>query len=343
MDKKKTMIASLIRTRIESRPLLPRKPEEPKRSFFSKLWLTTAILLVIGIIVVSVVSLNAGSWLKSMHVPDANAQKPMPAPVTTLSVQRTAPYAGIDVGVVNAQYALTFPDDDIHQGQATVRLNMHISNHTPDQITLIYYDIARLLIPNTKPLTPTNVHLSVGPKPGASENGWLDFALPNKSVQLKTLGLQLGSTILNETLVKIPFTGTFNATQYATSTSTQTTTIAYVFFGHALTYHLTGVEKRFAYKGIQSKTGQQFYVLSFAVDNPEGADTSPGYSFDYVRLVFPGNERTPTDNSLPYTFKGGAKGVRGSVVFSAPVGLKTLTIGLLSQNGNGELDTDINI
>ena len=343
MDKKKAMTLSLIRAKVEVRPPLPKKPEPPKRSFFSRLWLTTAILLLVGIIVVSIVSLNAGSWLKGVHVPDMNGQTPTPIPVTTLPVQRTAPYAGIDVTVGNAQYALAFPDDDIRQGQATVRLNVRISNHTPDQINLVYYDIARLLVPNTPALIPSNVHLSVGPKPGATENGWLDFSLPNKAAQLNALILQLGSTTLGETLVKIPFTGPFDATHFAAHASPQTTTIAYTFFGHSLTYQLKSVEKRFAHKGVQCKAGQQFYVLNFAVDNPEGGDISPGYGFDYIRLVSPGNERTPIDNTLPYTFKANAKGVSGSVVFSAPSGLNKLTIGLLSQNGNGELDTDINI
>ena len=142
-------------------------------------------------------------------------------------------------------------------------------------------------------------------------------------------------------MVKIPFTGAFNPAQYANHTLPQTTTIAYNFSGHRLTYHLTSIETRFAYQGVPCRAGQQFYVLNFKVDNVESGDISPGFGFDYIRLVSPGNERAPIDNSLPYTFKAGAKSVSGYVVFSAPKGMKELT--LLSQNGTGELDTNVNV
>ena len=343
MDKRRVTTSSLSRLNTVPRPELPKKPENETRSPFSKLWLWTAILLVIGIIIVSVVSLNAANLLKNVQIPGIGGQTPIVQPVTTLRVQRTAFYDDLNITVVNAQSALFFPDDDIHQGQATVRLNVEVANHTPNQVSVVYYDIARLLVLNSTALIPTNVHLSIGPKPGTQENGWLDFSLPNKGIRLNTLALQLGSTTLNETLVKMPFSGAFNPAQYADHNSPQTTTIAYNFSGHMLTYHLTSIETRFAYQGVQCKAGQQFYVLNFKVDNAERADISPGFGFDYVRLVSSGNERAPIDNSLPYTFKAGARGVSGYVVFSAPKGMKELTIGFLSQNGTGELDTNVNL
>ena len=343
MDKRKVTTSSLPRLNAVPRPELPKKPEVQTRSLFSKLWFWAAILLVIGIIIVSVVSLNAANLLKSVQIPGLGGQAPTAIPITTLQVQRTALYNDLDITVVNAQYAQIFSDDDIHQGQATVRLNVQVANHTHTQINVVYYDIARLVGSNSVALIPTNTHLSVGPRPGTQENGWLDFSLPNKGIHLNGLALQLGSTTLNETLVKIPFTGTFNPAQYATHTSPQTTTIAYNFSGHMLTYHLTSIETRFAYQGVQCKVGQQFYVLNFEVDNAESGDISPGFGFDYIRLVSPGNERPPIDNSLPYTFKAGAKGISGYVVFSAPRGMKGLTIGFLSQNGTGESDTNVSI
>ena len=278
-----------------------------------------------------------------MQIPGVGAQTPTVVPVTTLRVQRTALYNDLDVTVVNAQYAEFFSDDDIRPGQAIVRLNLQVANHTRNQINIVYYDIARLLGASSTTFSPTNMHLSVGPKPGKQENGWLDFSFPGKNVSLNALTLQLGSTTLNETLVKIPFTGPFDAAQYANHTFPQTTTIAYNFSGHMLTYHLISIETRFAYQGMQCKAGQQFYILNFRVDNAESGDISPGYGFDYIRLVAPNDERSPIDNSLPYTFKAGAKSVSGRVVFSALKGMKKLTIGFLSQNGNGEQDTDVNL
>ncbi len=343
MDKRKVTTSSLPRLNAVPRPELPKKLETRTRSVFAKLWFWAAILLVIGIIIVSVVSLNAANLLKNAQIPGFGAQTPTVVPVTTLQVNRTALYNDVDITVVNAQDALFFPDDDIHSGQTTVRLNMQVVNHTSNPVNIVYYDIARLIEPNSTALIPTNVHLSVGLKPGTQENGWLDFSLPNKGIPLNALALQLGSITLNETLVKIPFTGAFNPSQYADHASPQTTTISYNFSGHMLTYHLTSIETRLAYQGVQCKAGQQFYILNFRVDNAESGDISPGFGFDYIRLVSPGNERAPIDNSLPYTFKAGSKSVRGYVVFSAPRGMKGLTIGFLSQNGTGEVDTNVNV
>ncbi len=341
MDKRKVTTSSLPRLNAVPHPELLKKPVTETRSLFSKLWFWTAILLVIGIMIVSVVSLNAANLLKNVQIP--GGQTPAVVPVTTLQVRRTALYAGLDVTVVNAQYALFFPDDDIHQGQAVVRLNLQVANHTPSQVNVVYYDIARLIGPKGMALIPTNMHLSVGPRPGTQENGWLDFSLPSKGTRLNVLALQLGSINLNEMLIKIPFSGAFNPAQYANHSSPQTTTISYNFSGHMLTYHLTSIETRFAYQGVQCKAGQQYYVLNFKVDNAENGDISPGFGFDYIRLVSSGDERAPIDNSLPYTFKAGAKSVSGYVVFLAPRGMKALTIGFLSQNGTGELDTNVNI
>lgn len=341
MDKKKATTPSL--PRLETIPRTPtERAEMRKRSNIPKLWLWTALLLIVGIIVVSIVGLNAPNWMKSIQIPGGSSQNATPFRMTTLNVQRTAAYAGLDMTLMSAQYAASFADDDIHSDQAVVRLNMQIANHTSDQINIVYYDIAHLFTSQTNALAPTNVHLSVGPKPGTSEIGWIDFSAP-KGIQLSRLTLQLGSSTLDELLIRIPFTGAFDATRYADSVSAQTVTILYKFFTHTLTYHLTSVEVRYAYQGSQCKTGQQFYVLNFKVDNPEGGDISPGFGFDYVRLLVNRNSRPPLDNSLPYTFKAGAKGVSGHVVFAAPAGLKALTVGFLSQNGSGEQNTNVTI
>lgn len=315
-----------------------------KKGTFPLLWLWLSVIMIVGAVIVGVVSVTAGTWINHIQLPTTQniAAPPPPPAITTFTVGRTAPYAGMAMTIVNAQYASYFVDDTIRSGEAVVRLNMHIANPTKDQVNVLYYDSTRLLIPKLSSLPPTNVHLSVGPKPGASENGWIDFSVP-KNTNLTTLSLQLGSPILNELLVTIPFQGSFDPTRYADRTSPQTMTIAYHYYGHTLNYQLSSVDIRSSYQGIQCKAGQQFYVFNFLVDNPEGADISPGFGFDYVRLVLSGNDRPPIDNTLPYTFKAGATKSGGHVTFAAPAGLKTLTLGFLSQNGNGEQDFTVNL
>ncbi|MDQ6661873.1 MAG: hypothetical protein M3Z24_13035, partial [Chloroflexota bacterium] len=102
-----------------------------------------------------------------------------------------------------------------------------------------------------------------------------------------------------------------------------------------LVYHLTSVDIRYAYNGAQAKGGQQIYVFHFRVDNSNGIDISPGYGYDYIRLIVNGSPRSPMANTLPYTFTHGKSGVVGEVAFAAPVGMKSATLDFLVQFGSG--------
>jgi len=314
----------------------------PKKASPPRQWLLFSSLLVLGVLVLSIVSYSTWGLLKNVKFTFNPA--PTPIPTLTFEVQRTATYAGLAYTVENVQYATSFTDDAIHSGAAIVRLNMHVANKSTDQITIIYYDIARLLAPNLDPISPTNVSLSVGPKPGTSENGWIDFSAP-QALQLNTLKLQLGSTQLGEYLVTIPFTGAFNPNHYSDRSSAQSLDIYYYFPYYSprylLIYHLVSVDIRYSYRGAQAKAGQQYYVLNFRVDNPNGKEVSPGYGYDYIRLIYGGPDHPPVDNTLPYGFKANAKGVSGHVAFIGPAGLRSFTIDFLVQYGSGGTDYSV--
>jgi len=307
------------------------RPERPS----TRLWPGLVILLVTGIFLLGVVSFVTWNWLRSVPITlNANAN-PARVQVTTLTVKRTVSYADLSLTVVSVQYAPSFNDDFIRPGPAVVRLNMQVTNTTRGAIALVYYDIARLLMPKQKPIVPTNVQLVSTVPQGATVKGWIDFPVA-AGTQLANLKLQLGSIVLNETLVVVPFTGAFHPEQYLNHVSPQSLIIYYSFKGYTLTYHLMSVDVRYSYNGIQATAGQQFYVLNWSVDNPNGADVSPGLGFDYLRLIVNGANRAPLYNTLPYTFKAGAKGIGGRVVYSAPAGMKTLSIAFLLQLSAGQ-------
>lgn len=336
MAKKTTIESTIIEPAQKARPQGP--PERPKPS---KQWLWIGSLLVVGLIIVASVSNIAWSWLKNIPIPLGMSGTPVPS-ITTLNVQRSINYADLTFTVLNTQYATSFADDTIQSGPAVVRLNVRVTNKTGNQVAVIYYEAARLLAPKLNPIAPTNVHLSTGPKPGSSETGWLDFPVA-KGTQLSTLKLQLGTMSLNETLVTIPFSGTFDPNRFAGRVSPQSLGISYNFSGNVLVYHLKSVEIRYSYHGIQCKAGQQYYLLNFTVDNNNGGTVSPGYGFDYIRLVINGNNRPPVDNTLPYNFNAGAHGVSGRVVFVAQSGLTTLNIAFLLQVVVGEETFNVNL
>lgn len=306
----------------------------------SKLWLWVTSLLIIGVIVLGSVGYITWNWLNNLQV--SLEPGSTPPTITTFNVQRTATYAGLYYTVLNVQYAASFPDDTIQSAPAVVRINMRVANKSADQVSVIYYDVARLLVPGSKPVAPTNLQLSTGPKPGSSEIGWLDFPVA-RGVQLPTLGLQLGSVALAEALVTIPFSGPFDPNRFVGRTSPQSLTISYYFTGNVLIYRLKSVDILYAYRGIQAKAKQQFYVLNFTVDNNNGVMVSPGYGFDYLRLILNGYNLPPIDNTLPSSFKAGAHGVAGRVAYVAQVGLKTLNIAFLLQLVQGQNNYSVNL
>ena len=328
---KKAPISSAPPVFHEKTPVLQgtnlRIPPRPPRQ-----WLLFSGLLILGVIVLGYVSYTTLGWLKNVKFSLNPA--PTPVPTHTFDVQRTATYAGLDFTVLNVQYATSYADDSIRSGPAIVRLNMKVTNKSTDQISIIYYDIARLIAPKLDLMSPTNVSLSVGPKPGTSETGWIDFTAP-AGLQLGTLKLQLGSSMLGEYLVTIPFTGKFNPGIYNGGSSPQSLDINYYFPYYApllLTYHLSRVDIRYSYDGTQAKAGQQYYVLNFSVTNPNGVKVSPGFGYDYVRLTYNGGPPyPPVDNTLPYGFNAGAKDVKGVVAFLGPAGLRSITIDFLRQ------------
>jgi hypothetical protein len=63
---------------------------------------------------------------------------------------------------------------------------------------------------------------------------------------------------------------------------------------------------------------------------------NPGFGFDYLRLVINGYSQPPIDNSLPDSFKAGAMGVSGHVVFTGPANMHAFTLGFQAQNNSNE-------
>ncbi|HEX4205109.1 MAG TPA: hypothetical protein VHZ51_13130, partial [Ktedonobacteraceae bacterium] len=304
-------------------------------------WFWPCIALLVVVLIFGGLSSPLNTWLKNMQANSTSGKTPA-APITTMQVQRTAPYAGLDITVISAQYATYFTDDNIRPGPATVRLNIRVTNTNSDQARITYDDSDRLIVPHMQPIAPANSSFSSELQAGRSASGWLDFAVQN-NVPLRALALQLGSTAMSESLVTIPFRGIFDGSHYASKTYPLHDLFTYDFSGHILMYHLTSVETRYAYQGSQCKVGQQFYVFNFAVDNTENSAVTPGFGFDYLRLVSNGYSQPPIDNTLPNTLKANAQGASGRVVFTGPADMRTFTIGFLSQNGNGQQKFSVNI
>lgn len=302
-------------------------------------------LLVVGLIIVGVVTFSVWNWLNGIQR-GINTSQPTGQKVSTVNVQRSAIYADLNFTLVDIQYAKSFSDDPIHLGAATVRAIIQLKNPTSNTIDLEYYDIVRLNVPKRQPIAPTNLTLAATPAAGATVNGWIDFPVASP-ISLSALTLQLGNAATNELLVSIPVSGQYNASRYNDHLYKESMLIPYLFKGvnvpaYWLDYHLTSVDVRNSYKGMETNSGQQIYVLTFSVDNPNGVSVQPGYGYDYIRLVI-NNNRAPFDNTLPNGFKAGAHGVTGQVAFRAPSGLHTLNLVFLVQATAGQNNYSVSL
>lgn len=298
----------------------------------SVFWPWLGGLLVVGVIIVAVVAYSAWSWLNNLQIGTGVAQPS--TSLSTVHVQRSAIYADLAVNLVNVQYATSFGDDLIHTGPATVRVTLSVSNPTGSEIGVAYYDVARLLVPGQQPIAPTNLSLSASVAAGKTSTGWIDFPVA-KNIALAPLKLQLGNAATNELLVTIPVSGSYDAGQYNDHLYHTSLTVDYYFEGYLLVYHLNSVDVRDSYNGAETRAGQQFYVLNFTVDNPNGITVAPGYGYDYIRLVVNGSLVTPKDNTLPNSFKAGAHGVSGHVTYATAPNMHSLNVEFLFQLSEG--------
>ena len=357
--------------KVSTAQLLSRPPDETvppvgvrlrKEESLSRVWPLLFTLLAVGLLIITVVSITLGGLFQNLHF-GTNIATSQP-PITTFNVQRTSPYASLNFTVLTAQYATSFIDDTIHLGPAIVRVNIRVANKTTDHVSVIYYDVLRLLIPGQHAVAPANIlpyslkrgadipgchasPVSSGPAAGKSEIDCVDFPVP-RGTQLQTLSLQLGSATTGEFLVTIPFSGSFNPGRYTGRISSQHLGIPYTYYNFndrafQFLYHLTSVNISYSYKGMQSKAGQEFYILNFHVDNQSGVYVVPGYGYDYVRLIINGILRTPVDSTLPNAFNANARNVAGQVVFVGPPGASNFTIALLQQNGEPIRKTDVQL
>src|SRR5690242_2204319 len=146
MDRKTpTLPPRPVGSREEVRPALDWGARLRRRSNPSRQWLWLGGLLILGVLLVSIVSVVIWNWLRALQLPGSTAVAP--TPISSFMIQRSAPYGGLNFTILSAQYATFFADDPIHSGPAIVRLTLQVTNNTTNQIAVIYYDVARLLVP----------------------------------------------------------------------------------------------------------------------------------------------------------------------------------------------------
>lgn len=245
-------------------------------------------------------------------------------PITTVQLNETVPYSGVDFTVVSAEQSKAFLDDDASGTNGMLRLNIKESNTTSSGANYVYGDAVRLILPDKSTVAPTNERQSSAPDAGTTRTNWLDFPV-STSDQVSQLTLQLGTD--TQAQEDIPLTGNANLSQYQPKTAHPNVTLQYA----GLNWTVTSVVVTLSLNGRQADKGTRYVTTTLKVDNPTGHDFN-AYWGDYFRLQSGGTTSAPDGNTkFPLGFPAGSSGTTGNVIFVMPESSTAYTLILLGK------------
>ena len=285
------------------------------------------LLLLMALLVLLGVTSYVIAGFLGVHLPGF-ANSSVQPPVTTMPINSSVPYAGIDITILNAQQSQGFIDDPNSSTAGMVRLNLSEQNNTTINVTWSYFTIARLILPNKSIVSPLYVKAKAGIAPGTSQTSVIDFAVPI-SDHISQLTLRLGAT--NEAQMLIPLTGKADLSQYQPKTIHLNGQMQY--FG--LNWTLTAATSSLSLDGQQAASGMCYITVKLSVDSTLSQLAITGSPYDYIRLKFGNTTASPKNTTLPVSFDAGATGEAGTVSFLAPQNTKSFTLVLLSQRQSG--------
>jgi hypothetical protein len=259
-------------------------------------------------------------------------------PVTTVAINTTAPYAGVDVTILNAQQSQSFVHDPNSSSSGMVRLNLRAHNQSNVQVRWSYENIARLILPGKTIVSPTYASATVDIAPGAFQQSVVDFAVAT-DVHISKLTLLLGAP--NEAQMLIPLTGNADESNYQPKTINLNGHMQY--FGLDLT--LANATSSLFINGQQAAKDMRYITLTLKVDNTLSQVAITGSPYDYIRLKFGNVTALPKNATLPVAFDAGATGITGKVSFLVPQHTKSFTLVFEPQKdvGGDQASTDFQI
>ena len=299
----------------------------PRQRGFNR---TSYVLIALILLVVVGVGSYFGLGLLGIHVPGTGGSggSDVQTPITTTSLHESVTYAGVTITVLSAQQSQNFIDDPNTTTTGMVRLNLQEQNSTTVQVSWLYSDIARLILPDKKTISPTFVKAKVGIAPGGMQTSIVDFAVPMGD-KLGQLTLQLGAA--NEAQMDIPLTGHADVSKYAPKNVKIGGQLLY--FG--LNWTLVSATIQWSIAGQQASKGMDYVIVTLAVDNTLSQEAITGSPFTYIRLQSGAVTASPVDTTLPVSFAMSETGKSGTVTFLLPQSSSACTLILLSQSQSG--------
>ncbi len=294
---------------------------------------TGLVLLFLVLLVVLGIGTYAGAGLLGLHLPGFDNGSAVQPPVTTMPVNATVTYAGVDITILTAQQSQRFLDDPNTTTTGMLRLHIQEQNKTSTRVSWVYSNIARLILPGKKTVVPTLVQAAVGIAPGVTQKSTLDFAVPT-SMKISQLTLRLGAA--NEAQMDIPLTGRADLRTYAPQTVNPDGQMTYL----GLNWTLVSATSQLSIAGQQASKGMAYIIVTLKVDNTLSQEAIPGSAYDYIRLKSGSTIAPPKNTTLPVSFETGETGKTGTVTFLISQSTNTYTFILLPQGGTDQATTD---
>jgi hypothetical protein len=245
-------------------------------------------------------------------------------PVTTIAINSSIPYAGVDITILNAQQSQGFITDPNSSSNGMVRLKLSEHNTTSVKVSWSYENIARLILPDKSIVSPTYTNARVDIAPGAFQKSVVDFAVPIND-HISQLTLLLGTA--KEAQMLIPLTQNANLSKYQPKTISLSGQMQY--FG--LNWTLTSATLSLSMNGQQATRGMRYIAIMLKVDNTLSQVAITGSPYDFIRLKFGSVTSLPQYTTLPVAFNEGAAGVTGTVSFLVAQNSKEFTLLLEPQ------------
>ena len=285
------------------------------------------VLLLIGLLLLVGTISYVAAGLLGARLPGFDTTQP---PVTTMTINSSFSYAGVDLTVVNAQQSKSFLDDPNTSTDGMLRVTIKAANKTPVSVSWNYAIVAQLVLPGKTIIKPAYVNAPVAIAPGKTQTNIVDFAV-STSDTIAQLTLRMGAA--NEAQMDIPLTGKADLSAYAPKTTPLNGQMLY--FG--LNWTLKSATTSLSIPGQQAPRGMHYVILTLSVDNTLSQVAITGSPYDYARLQFGNTTVSPEDSTLPVSFNTGVSGATGTLSFLIPQKSRAFTLILLPQ---GQKSTD---
>jgi archaellum component FlaG (FlaF/FlaG flagellin family) len=287
--------------------------------------------ILVGIVVVVALLAVAGFSL----LPILGVGKVSQSPITNTAINTTVDYAGVDVTILKAQQSQSFINDPVAQKDGTVRLLLQVHNTGSQSIVFNYNQLASIILPDGKALTPIYTKGNTQLAAGASQTGTLDYAVP-QTTPVSQLVFRLGTAATAQ--MSVPLTGHANVSQYNTKTVTvnqQPTCSGENTCAYGLDWEVTKVSSSLHMGNQQANSGMRFVTVNLSVSNTLTEEVISGSPFTYMNVKAGSLSLNPVESTLPVAFPSGANGTTGTVTFQIPQNVTTWTLTLSPQSSDG--------